>query len=471
MKTAASDWSWPGSIKTVLYFIDPYGCVKNQVDAETMMSVLNEAGWKAAENPEEADLIIVNSCGFIESAKRESIEAVLGFRKAYPQKKILLAGCLAQRYAEELSLELTEADFFFGNTDLSRAAEAARAALDSGRGTRENKLLPPLDETGALDFAPYTGTRPLLSLPGSAYVKITEGCDNRCSFCAIPLIRGPLRSRRPEEILEECRELIGRGIRELCVIGQDLGSYGKDGAQGSWEKGSCRLPELLDILTELEGSFWLRLLYIHPDNFPEPLLDLCRGDSRFLPYFDLPFQHASPSLLRAMKRRGDGGSYLRLIRGIRSALPGALIRSTFMTGFPGETDEDFECLLDFQEQARLDWLGVFAYSREEGTPAYSLGKKVPRRLAEERKALLEERQIPISEERMDRFVGTVSQILIEERVENEDGLYLGRLPCQAPEVDGAAVISSDVPLQIGTFVKGRIISRSGIDLFAAALDG
>ncbi|MDR2186279.1 MAG: 30S ribosomal protein S12 methylthiotransferase RimO [Treponema sp.] len=437
----------------MIFYLDPFGCAKNQVDAENIMALLEKAGWTAAEDPARAELIIVNSCGFIESAKRESINAVLAWRRHYPGKKILLAGCLARRYGAELAESLPEADGIFGGGDLGGIAAAAEAALGG---------VPALSalEAPAAGPAAEPGRRPLLSLPGSAYVKIAEGCDNRCSFCAIPLIRGGRKSRPAAEILDECRILLDRGIRELCLVGQDLASYGGDLVP------PAGLPLLMEALSALEGDFWIRLLYIHPDNFPPALPDLCRRDRRFLPYFDLPFQHGSAPLLRSMNRRGNAETYLALIGRIRAALPGAVIRSTFMTGFPGETEEDFTALLDFQEKARLDWLGVFAYSREENTAAFKLKNRVPGKLAAERKRLVEERQIPITEKNMDRFTGGVYDVLVEERIEGEEGLCLGRLYCQAPEVDGAAVIhcGDRRPPAPGTFVKGRVSRRTGFDL-------
>lgn len=446
------------------------------------MALLGGAGWLAVETADDADLIIINSCGFIESAKQESINAVLGWRKRYPDKKILLAGCLAQRYAKELAESLPEADLLFGNADLGGIVGAAARAL----GLKADAAA--IRNAAAVSVA---GQRPLLSLPGSAYVKINEGCNNRCTFCSIPLIRGNLRSRSIPDILSECRELLGRGIRELCLIGQDIGSYGKDLRtgpetepaaldQGSLLPGSL-LPDLLEALSGLEGDFWVRLLYIHPDNFPLSILDTMERDKRrnpyhprFLPYFDLPFQHGSEKILAAMNRRGNAAAYLSLIETIRSRLPDAVLRSTFLLGFPGETDEDFQALLDFQDKARLDWAGCFAYSREEDTPAYSMKNRVPKKLAAERKRIVEERQADISEKRMDRFVGKEFDVLVEEAIDEEEGLYLGRLYCQAPEVDGAAVISdtrmasgSDQHLTPGAFVRGRVTGRAGFDLEVA----
>jgi ribosomal protein S12 methylthiotransferase len=439
------------------YFLDPFGCVKNQVDAETMMAHLDRSGWVSTGEPGEADLIIVNSCGFIESAKQESINAVLGWRRQYPGKKLLLAGCLSQRYAAELAESLPEADVLFGNRDLSRIGEAAGRAMEGAAAP------PPAEAPAAEAPSALAGRRPLLSLPGSAYVKISEGCNNRCAFCAIPLIRGPLVCRPVPEIFAECGELIRRGVREINLIGQDTGSYRAAGAAGS----EAALPDLLEALSALEGRFWVRILYIHPDKFPLPILDIMARDRRFLPYFDIPFQHGSAKILALMNRRGGAETYLGLIAAIRARLPAAVIRSTFMTGFPGETEEDFAALLDFQEKARLDWLGCFAWSREEDTPAWAMKNRVPKKTALARKAILEERQTPITEKNMDRFTGGVYDALVEEKI--EDRLYLGRLYCQAPEVDGSAVIRcGDGRLEPGTFAPGRVFARTGFDLQVAA---
>jgi ribosomal protein S12 methylthiotransferase len=459
----------------VRYFLDPFGCVKNQVDAETMMAHLNGSGWVSVGEPGEADLIIVNSCGFIESAKQESINAVLAWRKIYPDKKILLAGCLSRRYEAALAESLPEADILFGNENLSKISEAAGRVMG-----REPEALPggvPAEAAGGSAVpapALFSGQRPLLSLPGSAYVKISEGCNNRCSFCAIPLIRGPLVCRAVPDILAECRELLRRGIREINLIGQDTGSYKAadtakkvSGAVLDTVSGlETGLPELLEALSALEGRFWVRLLYIHPDNFPAAILDTMSRDSRFLPYFDIPFQHGSAKILAAMNRRGTAETYLELLKTIRRRLPAAVIRSTFMTGFPGETEEDFAALLDFQEKARLDWLGCFAYSREEDTAAYTIKNRVPKKVVAARKNLVEERQVSITEKNMDRFTGKEYEALVEEKIEGEENLYLGRLYCQAPEVDGAAVIHGGEgrPLEPGALVKCKVFARRGFDL-------
>ena len=293
-------------------------------------------------------------------------------------------------------------------------------------------------------------------------MKISEGCDNHCSFCAIPLIRGPLRSRTSADVIAECRTLLDRGIRELCLIGQDIASFGDD------RPGEGGLPALLEAIAAIPGHFWVRLLYLHPDRLPLSILEIMAADRRFLPYFDIPLQHASGPLLRAMNRRGDGERYLDLVRKIRSALPGAVIRSTFLLGFPGETEDDLERLLEFQEQAALDWVGCFTYSREEHTPAYAMKNRVPRSLAAKRKRIVEDRQQGISEGRMERFVGRELEVLIEEPFkEPEDGaggLYLGRAYCQAPEVDGVSIVQSETGLVPGALITCRVNGRAGFDL-------
>jgi ribosomal protein S12 methylthiotransferase len=452
----------------VRYYVDPFGCAKNQVDAENMMLHLNNAGWSAAQDAADADIIIVNSCGFIQSAKQESINAVLEWRRLYPGKKILLAGCLAQRYAQELAEALPEADGFFGIDDIANIAEAVHSILGSrewGVGSRvvvgKHSVLPISSDYKQRSPLPTphsllpTFSRPLLSFPGCAYVKISEGCGNNCTFCAIPLIRGPLCCRTVADILDECRGLLARGIRELCVIGQDIGSY---------RSGGAGLPELLNAIAGLEGNFWVRLLYIHPDHFPMPILDLMERDRRFLPYFDIPFQHASPKILAAMNRHGSAEDYISLAATIRRRIPASVIRTTFLLGFPGETDVDFAALLDFQGKLRADWLGCFAYSREEGTPACTMKGQVPTKTAARRQRQIEDRQIPITEKSVDRFIGQNLDVLLEERFEGAEPLWLGRLYCHAPEVDGAAVVTDCGTAQAGDVIPCTVVARRGVDV-------
>jgi ribosomal protein S12 methylthiotransferase len=318
-------------------------------------------------------------------------------------------------------------------------------------------------------------------------VRVSDGCDNRCSFCAIPLIRGGLKSRGIDDIVEECRALLERGVQEICLVAQDLAAFGFD------THGKPMLAPLLERLCGLSGDFWIRLLYLHPDHFPD-ILPVMQSDKRILRYFDIPFQHASPKILRLMNRKNDAAAYLRLIDTVRTALEGAVVRSTFLTGFPGETEADFRALLDFQKRAGLDWLGCFCYSREEGTPAYRIGKSPSHRTALRRKEELEAAQIPITRRRLKSLIGLHCPALIEEEilgtspptpssrtavgggaaadggaVGGGDGrLYIGRLWIHAPEVDGSVVIQSSRELSVGKFEMCRITGLSGFDLRAMA---
>lgn len=498
------------------FWIDNHGCAKNQVDAEEIAVRMENAGHTWVDSASEADLIVVNTCGFIESAKKESINAIMDLKAAHPETRILVAGCLAQRYAESLASDLAEADGIAGNTDFSSLPRIAEATLAGerpvfwqaapgslpGSGQEDPNSLSPsgageFRKSSASDTIPDTiipgssvaGTvlrRKFLDYPGTAHVKITEGCSNRCSFCAIPLIRGSLRSREIQDILSECRNLTGAGIKELVLIGQDLGSYGKDraaalrldaastSAPGSAGSSSIRfesllLPELLEHLAHMEtaSEFRIRVLYIHPDHLPEGLLDVMAENSRILPYFDIPFQHGSEKILKAMNRRGNREKYRTLLSEIRKRFGDqCMLRSTFLTGFPGESEADFAELLAFQKEANLDWVGTFAYSREEGTTAYDLKGRVPKKIAETRRGQIENAQIPITAARLSRFIGTTQDILIEEQIEGEE-LCIGRGWMQAPDVDGLTVVRG--VLQPGTLVRTRIIAVNGVDFEAVPL--
>jgi ribosomal protein S12 methylthiotransferase len=430
------------------FTIESLGCAKNQVDSEELIAHLERSGLQWVAEPERAEAVIVNTCGFITSAKEESIRTALELKSRFPGKKVLLAGCLVARYGEELRRALGELDGFVGLRDprgLERLLAAGQSRTEVG--TPPPAIAPP--------------GRHLLSYPGSAYLKVAEGCANRCSYCAIPLIRGPLASRPLAEVVEEARELLAAGVRELVLIAQDLASFGSDRAEAGGRKAGGQLPRLLGKLLALPGEFWLRCLYVHPDHFPEELLELA-ADPRLLPYFDLPFQHASPRVLRRMGRSGSAESYLALLARIREALPRAVLRSTFLVGFPGEGGEDFRRLLDFQRRAELDWAGFFTYSREEGTAAFGLGPRVPGKTAEARRRELEKAQEAITARRLERHVGSELDVLVEEPVQGQ-ALALGRAYLQAPEVDGLVVLKA-AGLRPGRMYRARIERRNGVDL-------
>lgn len=505
----------------LLYFLDQHGCAKNQVDGELILSAMAGLGWTMTGEPEKADLVIVNSCGFIESAKKESIDAVITARVSCPRAKVLLAGCLAERYADELAEGLQEADAFFGNGDLSRLPEIIKLLFPESSGVDplgSGTAAASRDAVGAdaeSQRAPVVrppqvgvcaGSRPvLLSFPRSAYVKVTEGCDNRCSFCAIPLIRGNLRSRTIDEIVSECRDLVGRGIFEINLIGQDLSSYGRGSGDdvGALPGGASPLSVVLRALSGLKGDFRVRLLYLHPDHFPRDILPVMSADVRFLPYFDIPFQSADADLLVRMNRKGSADSYRSLVGDIRSAFADAgspygkvALRTTFLTGFPGETDEAFETTARFLADIRSMWSGAFSWSREDGTPAAEFKKRVPKKTAKIRLDTLREIQIRITPEELEFFIGKTVEVLVEELVQESgedsvsrpgpDGetspdamipasrLALGRAWFQAPEVDGSTVLQFEdnqldrdgKPIGPGSVVSAVIMGVNGVDVEA-----
>ncbi|NBC30103.1 MAG: 30S ribosomal protein S12 methylthiotransferase RimO [Spirochaetes bacterium] len=445
------------------FYIENLGCAKNQVDADIMVHALQAEGWRHVESPEADSAILVNTCSFIREAKEESISSILALREQYPDATVIATGCLAQRYGSELAEDLREVDGVFGNRAPAQIARYLREELPAG-----NRLLVPEDR--GLD-AERTNR---FSYPGSAYVKIAEGCDTRCAFCAIPEIRGPLTSRRISDIAREVDVLLADGAQEIILVAQDLTTFGRDRGDGREH-----LMALLEELAQRSGDFWVRLLYLYPERFPRELLELCRRDARFVPYFDIPFQHASREVLRGMSRPGDGTRFLSLVREIRDAVPQAVIRSTIMLGYPGETDEAFGELHDFIREAELDWAGFFVYSPEEDTPAYrsrKIGPRVAKSVARRRKSLLEETQGQITRRRIDRFIGRRLPVLIEENVAGEE-LAIGRCYAQAPEVDGLVVVRTEgsarstetaahstVPVQPGKVVEVLITRRNGIDL-------
>ena len=437
-------------------YIENLGCAKNQVDAEILSCSLEKDGWILTDDAQKADLILVNTCGFIESAREESINTFFELRELNPKARIIVSGCLAQRYGQELSEQLTEADGIFGNRDLKQI-NCFVASLSP-----KSRLLVP--EYPDPDSEIYD-RKELFGYPGSAYLKISEGCNHRCGFCAIPLIRGGLRSRSMDSILDEARTLVARGVREINLIAQDLAAYGTD--QG----GKSRFPELLQKITDIPGDFRVRMLYIHPDAFPFEILDMIRTNPKIIPYFDIPIQHASPALLRPMKRMGDSAAYTALVSRIRSALPECVIRTTIMLGFPGETDADFDMVHDFVKTNRFNWMGSFVYSREEGTYAWDLTDEKTHealsKVAARRQKKLEKLQEKITSEHLQEFVGREYDVLIEELIEGED-LAIGRIWAQAPEVDGLTVVMGR-GMEPGRVYRCGITKVNGVDLEAVRI--
>ncbi len=428
------------------------GCSKNQVDGETVLALMEQKGWKYSDL-EHAHVVIINTCGFINDAKEESINTILNCKSSYPDKIVIAAGCLAQRYGKELSQEMTEADGFVGNHDLYAVPDAVEKIV---RG--KTRLVSPQKPSPDC----FVERSTLFTFPRSTYIKIAEGCNNNCTYCAIPLIRGQLRSIPADIIIKEIRSFVKKGFFEINLVSQDLASWGTDLGQD--------LIYLLKRICRLKGDFRIRLLYMHPDKFNPDILSLFKKDDRLIPYFDIPFQHASEPLLASMGRKGNKEKYLKLIASIRKALPESVIRSTMMLGFPGEKEEDFQCLMDFLKEAELDWCGFFTYSREEGTKAFNFKGKVPMATAGLRKEQAQDLQNRITEKHLDSYVGKEIEVLVEEIIAEEE-IALGRGYMNAPEVDGAIILHSGKAasggIKPGDIVKAKVVKRNNIDLEAA----
>lgn len=467
------------------FFIDQHGCAKNQTDGEILAGYLIKNGFELSDNPLKADFIIVNSCGFIESAKKESIDAVYSIKNSYPNAKIILAGCLAERYAQMFYDSMPEIDGIFGNGDLSKIVEFMKKLQSEGRSvqTFEQKNV-------------CGGERPVLfNFPASAFVKITEGCSNHCSFCAIPLIRGELRSRSVSTIIEEIKSLVQDGIYEINLIGQDLAAYGTEQAfyDSIIQDNPVKSPlsVLFSEISKIPGDFIIRPLYIHPDHFSQDILEPMQKDSRFVPYFDIPFQSGDDKIILSMNRTGSKNQYQNLVENIRQKLPNAVLRTTFLTGFPGETQEAADNTYDFLKNIQPDWSGCFTYSREEDTPAYNMKPRVPAKIAKKRAEALEELQTTITEKKLKGYVGKEFDVLIEEIIhsaqdaqslsaqkesfgenfDDDEGLAIGRAWFQAPEVDGCVVIRYDLDceehkkaVKPGNVVRVKIVASTGVDL-------
>ncbi|OYT71787.1 MAG: 30S ribosomal protein S12 methylthiotransferase RimO [Chloracidobacterium sp. CP2_5A] len=423
------------------------GCPKNLVDSEVMLGLAAQAGYAITEDAGSADVIVVNTCGFIEEAKQESIETILemaGHKAAQPGRRLIVAGCLVERYRHELRAELPEVDAFIGTNELEqlpRLLKRPSAPIAPHPVTLRPRGGAAARERGRpeADYL-YSETTPRLrSTPKHyAYVKIAEGCDHPCAFCSIPQMRGNLRSRRVGSILAEVERLAAEGVREIILIGQDTTSYGEDlGLKNG-------LADLLRALARVEGIAWTRFLYAYPTRISNALLDALADEPKLCPYIDMPLQHASTRMLRAMRRPGSRAFMEKLIARIRERVPGVALRTTFIVGYPGETQADFDILLDFCESQAFDWVGAFVYSDEEGTPAFDLPNKVPARVAEARRAKLMRLQARISKQRLKRFKRQVVEAMFEGPSDDSDLIWQGRLATQAPGIDGRLLIT-DAP--------------------------
>ena len=413
------------------------GCPKNRVDSEVMLGTLEQAGYRLEQDPSKADIIVVNTCGFIESAKVESVEAIVELaeqKRSGRCKKLVVTGCLVQRHAEELSKELPEVDHFLGTGAYQEIAEVVAAAQAA-------RLVVPDP-----DFVHSAKSPRVNSLPShTAYLKIAEGCDNACAFCIIPKLRGAQRSRTVADLVAEAEQLAAQGTVELSLVAQDLTAYGQDlGGTAGGRTSPVRLQHLLPALCEVEGIRWIRLHYAYPRDFPVALMDVIADQPKIVKYLDMPLQHSSDRLLRAMKRGRDSRFLRGLLEKLRRKVPDLALRTSLIVGLPGETKADFKDLLAFVKEQRFERLGVFEYSAEEGTPAAEMADQVPAELKRERFERIMEAQRAISKRHQKAMIGRTVEVLVEGRAEETEHLLAGRHAQQAPEIDGLTYLNDGV---------------------------
>ncbi len=440
----------PAEYKHSVYFRS-LGCAKNQVDTEVMLGSLAISGYTIAEEASEADIAVVNTCSFIQAAREESIEAILALaelKKDGRLRALVVAGCLPQRYGRDLAKELPEVDAFVGTGEFQNISPILDEVLEGrGRGVYV--------DAGRTHLYDERSPRLLIGSRHSAYVKIAEGCDRVCSFCAIPGIRGRFQSRSLESVVREARALGREGVREINVVSQDTCSWGKE------FYGRPRIAELARALDEIEGLDWVRLLYLYPTAVTDELIDVLASGERLLRYFDVPLQHASDRILRAMRRGTTVDRQRELIARVRERIPNAVLRTTFIVGFPGETEADFEELCDFVREVRFDRVGVFRYSDEDGTHAHELGDVVPAGLARERHRRLMDLQGSIMRDALEAMVGDRVRVLVDR---GAGSFSVGRLWSQAPEVDGAVLLKGAA--RVGEIVEACVTAVRDLDLEA-----
>lgn len=427
------------------------GCPKNLVDSETMLGLIHEENYEITNDPSEAEIIIVNTCGFIESAKEESINTILQmaeYKKSGSCKYIIVTGCLSQRYAEELFNELPEADAIAGVEVYDEIGSIIKRVMNGERFIMLERSKPDVIYTSKETFLPRILTTPSYT----AYLKIAEGCDNCCSYCAIPKIRGPYRSKPMEQVLKEAKALADNGVKELIVVAQDTTRYGED-----LPEGKLLLADLLKELNKIESLKWIRVMYCYPNNFTDELIETFASLDKVCKYVDLPLQHASNRLLASMNRYDTREEVETLLAKLRKRIPGIVIRTTFIVGFPGETDADFEELKEFVEQQRFENAGVFAYSQEEGTVAGAMPNQIPDEIKQERYHELMALQAQISEEIHKDTEGQTLEVLVEGIEEDGSGLHYGRSYREAPDIDGLVFIENPGDIKPGCFVKVNIL--------------
>lgn len=431
------------------------GCEKNTVNTEKMMAAIRAAGHTLVSDLENIDLAVINTCGFIESAKQEALETIFEVAQLKAEGKvgkILVAGCLAERYQKEIAAELPEVDGFLGVGSFQRVAEAADALL---RGEKVAYFDPK-------EQLQLEGERIVTSPVHTAYIKIADGCNNRCAYCCIPDIRGPFRSRPMETILAEAEKLVAEGAKELILIAQDTTNYGID------LYGERRLPDLIRAIAKIDGLCWLRLLYLYPDKISDELIDLFATEKKLLPYIEMPIQHGVGSVLKRMNRPGDEEQLLALLEKLRAKVPHVTLRTTLIVGFPGETDEEFDALCRFVRKAKFDKLGVFCYSREEDTPAYDLPDQIDEEIKEKRREILDTVQTDVVEEKQAALLGKTLTVLVE-GYDRFGECWFGRSEREAPDIDGKIFFTGGNDIKVGDLLQVEIEEAMDYDLIGVAL--
>ncbi len=431
------------------------GCAKNLVDTEMMLAALKEAGYVISPHADVADIVLINTCGFIQAAKEEAIEDIFEMTLLKKEGKvghIVVAGCLSERYKNEIESELPEVDAFIGTGSYLKVVEACDAVM---RGEKYTSFLPVREHD-------INCKREITTPFYTAYIKISEGCSNGCSYCAIPAIRGGLRSRTVESIVDEARLLAANGVKELTLISQDTTSYGVD----LYKK--AMLPELLDKVCKIEGLKWVRVLYCYPERITDELLDVYEKHENLVNYFDIPIQHCNAEILKSMRRKGDKEMLEALIAKIRAKLPDAVIRTTLIAGYPGETRAQFNEMVDFIKTVKFDRLGVFPYSREENTIAYSLPSQVSEKEKNRRADIIRTEQEFIADEKSRALIGKTVTVLAE-GFDKYAEVFFGRTRYEAPDVDGRIFFTSDKTVNIGEFIDILIEDAEGSDLFGSAI--
>jgi ribosomal protein S12 methylthiotransferase len=478
------------------------GCPKNLVDSEVMMGLLDRAGAEMTSDPQSAEILVVNTCSFIDAAKQESVDAILEMaqhKTAGTARKLIVAGCLVERYRDEIRRNIPEVDAVVGTGELEQILAAAGLQMPAQQTAEPSPftILTPAQSATASGFRAegdlresqgrfsrtdwdsaeahlpqylydHTTPRLLATKKASAYIKIAEGCDHPCSFCVIPNLRGKFRSRRFESVVAEAENLVAQGVREITLIGQDTTCYGEDmGLKDG-------LAQLLDRLATIPGLVWLRFLYAYPNKITGKLLETIARHDNISKYLDVPLQHASGPVLKSMKRGANAEIFLKTIDKVRKTVPGIALRTSFIVGFPGETEEDFETLCNFVREAKFDWLGVFGYSDEDGSKAFSLDQKIPQRVIEQRKQKLMRIQKSISKKAKAAWVGRELDVLVEGESEETPLLWEGRTQFHAPEIDGTVYINDFGPcenLEPGRFYRCEITEAHDYDVVARVISG